>query len=348
MRKLNCLLFAFFALTQIQAQAPADLLKDPEVIWLAETYILFNPDMNRAELKKNGISGHSYTLKTISTLEGGKDLYDEEAHRLSEKFFRKGFLYSEKQYVYHDSLLTKQMGDAERRKIGSSIDTVITFDPETFQEIINVVVQAVDYEAIKYYKMRVWVYYHRKDMTYKVWPLAIAPVDERGKSLFWIPMEKTDKTDLANPSFDWVKRISFTCPISGPNVKVLKDPKKDCFFDIFMSDLKKEAPKTYNTMVLLGNEELSKKEIQAIGNETDTIITFDPKTFKENRTVVKNELKAGAVKEVRIVQDWIWDYKKQQLLFRPLGFAPIIDRYDDAARFLNSGPMFYRREKGVE
>jgi hypothetical protein len=98
----------------------------------------------------------------------------------------------------------------------------------------------------------------------------------------------------------------------------------------------------------MGSEAMSRAEVLKIGNSTDTIISFDPKTFSEFKSVVKFELKPGDIEEIRLVQDWIWDEKTQQLKFRPLGFAPLIYRYDHNGYFLNSGPMFYRREKGVE
>ena len=70
---------------------------------------------------------------------------------------------------------------------------------------------------------------------------------------------------------------------------------------------------------------------------------FDPKTFKEIIQVVKNNFKGSDIKNIRLIQDWIWDADNNQLGIVYQGFAPIIDRVDSQGNFLNSGPMFVRR-----
>ena len=330
------------------SQTEAELRNNPEVIWLGETIIRFNPDMGREELKKQGITGHALTLKIQALPSGGKELFWDENQNLNTKFCSHEYLTSEKHYLYYDSLLSKPIGTAERQKIGSSIDTVVYYNPETFEEYKQVLVNALDPLEIKSYRLRVLCYYHHKEMIYRALPLAIAPIGKNGLPLFWTAVAQTNKTDLNNPDFNWVKRVAYNFPLEADKINTLKKSEKDCVVDIFVPDVKKANAPLYDCTTFLGSAPLSNIEVQTIGNSTDTVITFDPKSFTEIVNVVKNKLNPGDVKEIRIIQDWIWDHKKQQLLIRPMGFSPIINRYDEKGNFLYSGPMFYRREIGVE
>ena len=92
-----------------------------------------------------------------------------------------------------------------------------------------------------------------------------------------------------------------------------------------------------------GNKKMSTREIKKIGNSIDTIITYDVNTFEEVVQVVVNNLKGEDVNKLRLMQDWVWDEKTKELNIRFVGFKPIIDRFDDKGKFLNSGPIFTRR-----
>lgn len=86
---------------------------------------------------------------------------------------------------------------------------------------------------------------------------------------------------------------------------------------------------------------MTQEEMNQIGSEVDTIITFDPETFQEIVQVVVNELDPKDVKQYRLKEVWFFDEETSQLEVRILGIAPIIDRYDNNGNYLNSGPMFW-------
>jgi gliding motility associated protien GldN len=83
--------------------------------------------------------------------------------------------------LYHtfDDQFTQAMTPDETKNIGSSVDTIITFDPETFEEIVQVVVNDLNPEDIKKYRIKEVYYFDEETSTMSVRILGIAPIIDR-------------------------------------------------------------------------------------------------------------------------------------------------------------------------
>lgn len=82
----------------------------------------------------------------------------------------------------------------EMQTLGSSVDTVISFDPETFEEIVNVVVNELNPEDVKQYRLKEVWFFDEETSQMNVRILGVAPIinryDENGNflnagALFW-------------------------------------------------------------------------------------------------------------------------------------------------------------------
>lgn len=69
--------------------------------------------------------------------------------------------------------------EADQKNIGSSVDTVITFDPETFEEIVTVVVNDLNPEDVKKYRIKEVWFFDEETSTMGVRILGIAPIIQR-------------------------------------------------------------------------------------------------------------------------------------------------------------------------
>lgn len=83
--------------------------------------------------------------------------------------------------LYHtfDDQFSQAMTPEETKNIGSSVDTIITFDPETFEEIVQVVVNDLNPEDIKKYRVKEVYYFDEETSTMSVRILGIAPIIDR-------------------------------------------------------------------------------------------------------------------------------------------------------------------------
>lgn len=330
------------------------LKKNPDVIWIGEVNVDYglnysnyeaSPD-EKKDLESIGFKGtnvYKILKYQIADMEAG----DNDEHIFINKLIKN----IEKVSCYKDEQLTEALSPLESRKKLESVDTIITFDPHTMKELAQVVVNVVDPREVKFFRLKQIIYYNTKEAIFKTIPLAIAPmVYERNDTnkvvgvtpLFWMKPSFIDAIpSLGAEDITWAERMYRNFPVK--DIKVLKeDYSFEKVIDTMFSDLHKNADKAIVRSVLDadGTEKLTAKEIKEIGNSVDTIVTFDPNTFKETRTVVRNNFDGKSVENLRLIQDFVWNAKTNQLCIRYVGFKPIVNRYDDMGNFLNSGPMF--------
>jgi len=342
------------------SQAPdiESLKNNPDVIWMGEVMVDYGLNYNKylatkeefATMKQLGLSGTN-RFKTLKLLHQNLDQQGlNDAHLFTEKIVA----HSKFIQTYKDAALTQKNTAKETAEINSSIDTIITFNPSTMKEIKQVIVNSLNPDDIKFFRVNQIIYYDQKEMTFKTIPVSIAPIlsqyNAKGeiigsKALFWFSPSFLETTpDLNANDITWAKRTYRNFPVNS--IKVLKEDKSiDKIINKMMKDFRTNANKValYHTFAGDGSQLLTPEEIKNLGSSIDTIITFDPKTFEEIIQVVTNKFDGSDVKNLRLLQDWVWDEKNHQLGIVYQGFAPIIDRVDDQGNFLNSGPMLVRR-----
>lgn len=95
-------------------------------------------------------------------------------------------------YSVVDDEFTSPLAQQEMQQLGSSVDTVITFDPETFQEIVNVVVNELNPNDVKQYRVKEVYFFDEERSDLGVRILGIAPIinryDDNGNFLNSGPM----------------------------------------------------------------------------------------------------------------------------------------------------------------
>ncbi|MEM8583269.1 MAG: gliding motility protein GldN [Bacteroidota bacterium] len=95
-------------------------------------------------------------------------------------------------YSTIDDEFTTELTEEEQAAMGGEIDTVVTYDPITYEEIIDVVVNELNPEDIKRFRLKEVWFFDRESSTLKVRILGIAPLrdiyDENGNFLYELPM----------------------------------------------------------------------------------------------------------------------------------------------------------------
>jgi gliding motility associated protien GldN len=99
-----------------------------------------------------------------------------------------------------DDEFTTALTQEEMQQLGSSVDTVITFDPETFQEIVTVVVNELNPNDVKQYRLKEVYFFDEERSDLGVRILGIAPIvnryDDNGNFLNSGPMFWTYYPDM--------------------------------------------------------------------------------------------------------------------------------------------------------
>ncbi len=98
-------------------------------------------------------------------------------------------------YGAEDDRFTAKLDPGEAAAMGAAVDTVITFDPETYEEEIKIVRNDLNPEDIKRFRIKEVWFFDEESSTLKVRILGIAPLrevfDENGnfryeQPMFWI------------------------------------------------------------------------------------------------------------------------------------------------------------------
>jgi len=338
---------------------PEQILDNADISWAAETYTLYAPNLNTYQVKRTEMetrySIEGRNVPEIIKLQNSSHTHSfgQNPTSLAAKLLS---LDPNSIKAYKDADLQEQYDLAAFNNITKKhhIDTIITFDPNTFKEVTKVFVRELSPHDIHTFKVKQVIHYNEKTGQLGVTPTAIAPVenvyDRNGQlvasvPLFWLSIKVfSEQMDLNSHDITWVKRIART--IDQKDLKVIKG--NQTIGEIFGKMIEfggKNAEKTafYHTFSSRSLQAMTADEVRNMGNSIDTIITFDPNTFDEIVQVVHNQVDPTTISQMRVVQEWVFDRSTQTISIALLLYAPIIKRYDDAGNFLNSGPMFYRK-----
>ncbi|MEY3050696.1 MAG: hypothetical protein RLY31_481 [Bacteroidota bacterium] len=150
-----------------------------------------------------------------------------------------------------------------------------------------------------------------------------------------IPYEQIREADIF-----WEKRIWRVLDIREKINLPFAYPERP-FFSILMDAATTGEITVFSTEDDKFSSALTADEVASMGATIDTVITFDPETYEERITVVRNDLNPDDVKRFRLKEVWFFDEETSTLQVRILGIAPLIDVKDENGNFKYEKPMFW-------
>ncbi len=150
-----------------------------------------------------------------------------------------------------------------------------------------------------------------------------------------IPYEQIREADIF-----WEKRIWRVLDIREKMNLPFAYPERP-FFSIVMDAATSGEITVFSTEDDKFSSALTADEVASMGATIDTVITFDPETYEERITVVRNDLNPDDVKRFRLKEVWFFDEETSTLQVRILGIAPLIDVKDENGNFKYEKPMFW-------
>lgn len=325
--------------------AQSDFLRDPDIVWAAEIEQDWMIDVPcQGDEWEEGIT----TLKLLCPEQNSRY---QTTPFLSELVFRA--IEGGKLPVYQDPQCTMP---ADPLPVYPGNDTVITFNPVTYQEKVMVVRRipnpAYDFKA---WRLRQILAYHRKSATWSTTAEAIAPLvlarNKHGDSvgmrpLYWFrPGNKRQK--ISSGQIVWAIRTENrpqkhrVSPHPSNPVKITDGYRNPVthLFQVLGRNMKTPFYDSWNEKLL------SPAERKAILARTDTIVTYDPETYEEKTAVVQNEISTDNVDMLRLVQTWYWDERRHRLSICLDAVAPSIKVFGFDGGYRYSKLLFFRRAR---
>ncbi|MEM1123132.1 MAG: gliding motility protein GldN [Bacteroidota bacterium] len=138
----------------------------------------------------------------------------------------------------------------------------------------------------------------------------------------------------------WEKRIWRVLDVREKLNLPFGYPEKP-FFSILMKAAEEGEITVYGTEDDKFSYPLAPDEVASMGATVDTIIAFDPETYEEEITIVRNDLNPEDIKQFRLKEIWFFDEESSTLQVRVLGIAPLKDEYDENGNYKYTTPLFW-------
>ena len=212
---------------------------------------------------------------------------------------------------------------SEIKGMVSSIDTVISFNPVTFEERVHIVESVSNLTDCGCYKIEQLWSKNGQQITASI--IGITPIisreDGNEQELFWIPVNQIEIENLINnPSISWVKMNSEYMPNEKSfqlKKAIWDDPKnnKTPIYEYHSNPLpyKEKLEDTFITKYLLNPSK-------------DTVVTFNPETLVEKMSIYENEpTEYEDVKYLKIHQIFYIDDITKSIGSKLIGLSPVIE-----------------------
>jgi gliding motility associated protien GldN len=166
-----------------------------------------------------------------------------------------------------------------------------------------------------------------------------APIDGVVKKTLITERQALSYEPVREADILWEKKIwrvidtreKINLPFSYPN---------QTFFDIINKAVLEGKIRAYSTANDHFTMPLTKENVKEMIVRKDTITVFND-LGEEEVKVVDNELGSDAVQKFKIKEDWFFDKESGTMEVRILGFAPLLDVYDENGNFRFTRPLYW-------
>lgn len=348
--KIAAPLFALLMFCSALRAQYEDLLNNNNVSWVAEytadfTLDPFNCDYGAYEFNNalNVIQLNNLTTK--NGLHESRYLAKLFSQKIFEGIRRGDYLLFMDEQLEIPISLEKMLAQFD------AMDTVVTFDPETYEERVLIVRGEMNWESTTSFRVRQVFFYDKSQKTFGSRLLAIAPLaySKEGEGLFveeyktvvWLKIEPPPKNwEKANPK-DSEYAFETYMKSNAPRLSdfVLKKGRMD-----FLSLIVNEVAKPSHPVLDEKLEPIAPEKLQDYVQSVDTVVTFNTETFEERVDIVqRNAIKD--VSEICFVQQWMCDFQKKTLFNRVSAVAPVVTSRDETGYPRYSKVLFYMMNK---
>ena len=325
-----------------------DLLKNKDIIWIAETYNNFQTSESDDEMiGKN--------LNRVSLL---KFLNLKEQPNLDEKFAFQNMLLiatGNKQITCYADEDCK----IEHPNWYSGTDTIMQIDPTTYKEELKVVYSSIWAGSFSVFRARQIIYYNTKNAQFGLRTLAIAPMDKKWRNgklvdvpYFWIKVtDLAKKRKLTDNNITWAAqmRLHKGFELNPDSIKILKKTSDfEPIRSLFQTFSKNPKIPFYKDFMLNEKWEMveRKRFLMAPDSmdlaESSKFPTFRPYDKNEPKLVPK-QIKVEDIHRLKLIQNWYWNEEKKRLEIYLVAVAPLKDIKNGQGEFQYFEPLFYCR-----
>ncbi len=235
-------------------------------------------------------------------------------------------------------------------------DTIIGFDPETYEEKKQVVyVEPVPSWDFKFWRLRQVLTYRAKTATWSTQVQAVAPLilvknaagDSIGlRPLFWF-RPNDERPKLTSKHIVWAKEMVNKQARTEVPLTVFKHMKTVGNIPDLLLHLQEVLEKRMDVPLYnsAGDGLLSPERRRSLITRIDTVICpVSREPYEETHCAVYHDM-LRLTHYLRLMQTWYWDERRHRLFICLDAVAPLTDALDSEGNFRFRRPLFYWRAR---
>ncbi|HMQ48512.1 MAG TPA: hypothetical protein PKA00_11730 [Saprospiraceae bacterium] len=248
--------------------------------------------------------------------------------------------------AYGDADLSQPIGQEEALDRLLITDTIVLFDPVTYEEEMRIVSVHVLEEADAFKVRQSW-HYNEKSEILESRLLAISPrigdqdilgdrPDLEGRVWFALPAAKDKAPKIQDKNVPLIAQINYFVSENqfGANRTGLKNR-------LYRGLFESNPPSYYNS------DYPARKIDPAFASNlffsTDTVITVDPETYTESLEVINRHFTLQDMTYYKAIQKWYVDLRIGTIYCQLEAFAPCVPITDEYGTLIYPKPLFYWR-----
>jgi hypothetical protein len=222
------------------------------------------------------------------------------------------------------------------------VDTIITFDPETYEESLNIVETDLLEDCQRFWLRLKWKYYASGKIGCRAVALSPYLLDYTGqpqKPRIWFELPPA-KARFNDPTHRRVKYATLL-HYDTPEQRMQHNTGSWTSFQrTFIEDFKAGRFTGYTAE----RAPIPLADAAQIFNATDTIYTIDPEKYTEKFEVVEREYRPEDIRALRVEQAWYLEPRNGRLQCELLRLAPAISVVDEYGTLRFYQPMFFWKQ----
>lgn len=247
--------------------------------------------------------------------------------------------------AFADKAMEQPLSHSEAMARMVASDTVVVFDPETYEEKIHIVKQELLGKTPVFITHQLWMYNGRSNEIESA-ALAFAPAVDNKEPLgeyeplvwFRLPPPKKKLFNLRARAVPFATYLDYN--LSGKDMETVMG-KEASLQEILIEKLKSGEVMGYDSH----GKPLSPAGAMDIFVHQDTIITFDPETYEEHVQVVRMEFGPVDIGDFRVRQSWFFAPQHNALQCLTHAVAPAVPVVDEYGARLSLRPLFFWRRE---
>ncbi len=292
--------------TTKSAGIPADWVAFIELTLPADPSLAQEPDMASAGILKLTVEQNEWHIPAPN-------------HSLHPKLWE--LVKSGQWSIFADPELTRPLNFEAALAYMSRMDTVVTFNPETYEEKVEISgLKAFPFEAT-WIKVRQVLSYDHATANFHMRTIAIAPCFDSGFTPYWMavpdaPWENTPNEEDITWAVKYITHATSPGPDRWQEIKNTTGPIIDRLIDRLRGDenITLYEPET--------GKPVRGKERECLFACTQLIKVFDPQTNTEFQQELYSGIDQQQVTELQLMEEWFWDATAQKLYTRLVAVAP--------------------------